>query len=492
MRIAVVLAVLGRSLRLFSLAFLPPLALAIADGDRTGALHFAAVFVASLGSGSALAALSRIPPVLYRSEALLTVGGTWLLVAHFGAVPYVLAGLDPIDGLFESMSGFTTTGASVLRDFGAYGRAFFLWRAMTQWFGGLGVIALFVVVLPQLGIAGRQLFFAEASPVSEAVSPQVYRNARRLWALYVALTLLESGLLLASGMPPYESLVHSLATMSAGGFSPHPESVGGYGNPAAEWVIVLFMILAGTSFPLQFRAFTGRPLSFFRDGEFLFYSGFFVCGALTVAVIVARGFPNATELRLAAFQSASLISGTGFATADFDRWSDAAKAALVLLMVVGGCAGSAGGGAKCVRYLVVLKYLWREVTQVLHPYAVMPLRYGNRSIPPSALRAIAALVVLYLLSYFLVGVAVVLCGADLVTGFSAPIACLNNIGPGFAAVGPAQNYASLAPMAKIILILAMWIGRLEIVTVLALFHPDLWKHPRWGAVRRKERNAAFA
>ncbi|MGQ9589088.1 MAG: TrkH family potassium uptake protein [Planctomycetota bacterium] len=480
MRVAVVLAVLGRLLRLFSLAFVPPLALALADGDRGPAVHFAVALATSVATGSALAALSRVPPMLQRSEALFTVGGTWFVVAHFGAIPYLLAGLAPADAVFESMSGFTTTGATVLRDFGAYGRAFFLWRAMTQWFGGLGVIALFVVVLPQLGIAGRQLFFAEASPVSEAVSPQVYRNARRLWAVYAGLTAAQTILLVLTGLPLYESVVHSLTTLSAGGFSPHPQSVGGYANPAAEWVFVVFMILGGTSFPLQWKALSGRPLALLRDGEFLLYFGAFAGGSFFVAVLLGGGLPDGGQLRAAAFQSASLISSSGFASADYDRWGDGARAVLVLLMVLGGCAGSAAGGAKSVRYLVVLKILWREVTQVIHPYGVVPVRYGRRTIPTPVLRAVAGLVILYLFAYLLVGVGVVLSGADLVTGFSASLACVGNIGPGFAGVGPLQNYASLTPAAKALLTLAMWVGRLEIVTVLALFHPDVWKHPRWG------------
>jgi trk system potassium uptake protein TrkH len=484
-RVLIVLSVIGRLLRLFSLAFVPPLILALLDGDHHEALNFAIALGAALAVGTILSYLGyRRKPIFHRSEALAVVAGTWLVVAQMGAVPYLLEGLSPVDAVFESMSGFTTTGATILTEFDRYGRAFFLWRGMTNWFGGLGVIALFVVVLPSLGIAGRQLFFAEASTASEAVSPQIHRNAQRLWVLYVALTLAQTACLVVAGMPLYDSLVNSFGTLAAGGFSPNPRSIAGYGNPAAEWVFVVFMILGGTSFTLQYKAITGRPLAFFRDGEFLFYFGVTAAGALAVSLCL--GGLGVDELRVGFFQSASLISSTGFASVDYNLWGDAAKAILIVVMLVGGCAGSAAGGAKAVRHLIVLKLLWRELKQVMHPYGVVPLRYGERLIPLPILRAVVTLVALYILGYILTGVAVVISGTDLVTGFTAALACLGNIGPGFGGVGPMENYAWLSGGGKVILTLAMWIGRLEIVTVLALLHPDVWKRIRlWDA--RSER-----
>lgn len=473
MRVLLILSVIGRLLRLFSIAFVPPLILAVVDGDLREALNFGIALGAALAVGTVLSLGYRKRPVFHRSEALAVVAGTWLVVAHMGAVPYLLEGLSAPDAVFESMSGFTTTGATIITDFGRHGRAFFLWRAMTQWFGGLGVIALFVVVLPSLGIAGRQLFFAEASTAGEAVSPQIHRNARKLWILYVVLTGAQTACLLLTGLPLYDSLVNSLTTLAAGGFSPNPGSIGGYGNASAEWVFVVFMILGGTSFTLQYKAFTGRPLAFFRDAEFAFYLGVTVVGALAVSLTL--GGLGSEELRAGFFQSASLISSTGFASADYNGWADAAKAILIVVMLVGGCAGSAAGGAKAVRHLIVLKLLWREMTQVIHPYGVVPLRYRERLIPVPILRAVVTLVALFILGYVLTGVAVVISGTDLVTGFTAALACLGNIGPGFGGVGPMESYAWLSDGAKVILTLAMWVGRLEIVTVLALLHPDVWR-----------------
>jgi trk system potassium uptake protein TrkH len=493
-RVLLVLGVIGRLLRLFSLAFLPPLLLALNDGAYGDLLNFAVALAASFLCGQLLALLSPAAETYHRAEAMSVVAGAWLVVAHFAAIPYALNGLSPVDALFESMSGMTTTGATILPSAtnasgvpvfvnaatGAeFSRAFFLWRAMTQWFGGIGVIALFVVVLPKLGIAGRQLFFAESSDVNRPVSPRIHESALRLWLLYATLTVVQAGLLTGvAGMTPYESVVHAMATLAAGGFSPHPESILGYDNAAAEWIFVVFMVLGGTSFTLQWKAFTSRPQELVRDGEFLFYFGSTAAGAIGVALVVAGGVPGHDELRAGFFQSASLISSTGFASVDYvgdPQWTDAARSILVAVMLVGGCAGSAAGGAKAIRHWLVIKSLGREITRVLHPYSVLPLRYGRRTIPQAILRAVFTLVALYLLTYFFVGLALVVLGVDLVTGFSAALACVGNIGPGFGAVGPMANFASLPTASKLILTAGMWLGRLEIVTVLALFHPDVWR-----------------
>ncbi|HEX9793688.1 MAG TPA: TrkH family potassium uptake protein [Planctomycetota bacterium] len=482
MRIALVLEVIGELLRLFALAFLAPLSLALYDGETEVAGHFAIALAATYLCGrlAGSSANSDGTSSFRRSEALSVVAGTWLAVGAFASIPYLFAGISPVDSFFESISGFTTTGATILTDFSAYGRAFYLWRSMTQWFGGMGVIALFVVVLPRLGIAGRQLFFAEASRApSEAVSPQVRVAARRLWLLYTALTLLQVLLLFqVAGMKIYDAICHSMTTMATGGFSPNPESVGGYHNPAAEWIFVLFMLIGGTSFPLLWRALTRRPLALFRDGEFLFYIGVAAAGALGVALL-QEGPVFLDRLRTGAFQSASLISSTGSASTDYNLWGDASRVVLVMVMLVGGCAGSASGGPKAVRILLVLKYLRREITSVLHPRAVIPLRYKGSAIPNKILRAVFTLVMLYLLLYVFIGLTVVLLGADMVTGFSAALACVGNIGPGFGPAGPMGNFAGFPTASKIVLTLGMWIGRLEVVTVLALLHPDVWRRLRW-------------
>jgi len=481
MRLRLVLTIIGRLTGLFSAAFLLPALLALYDREPEVAGHFvvSAVLGAIFGAVSSLG--YRPPRLLHRAEAMGIVSGTWLVVACLAAVPYLFAGLSLPDALFESMSGLTTTGATILTDFSAYGRAFFLWRAMTQWFGGLGVIALFVVVLPRLGIAGRQLFFAESSSApGEGVSPQIRDSASRLWILYVALTLLCAVLLWFAGMDAYESIVHSFTTLAAGGFSPNGSSIAGYENASVEWILVPFMFLAGASFPLQYRVFTAKePLGFFRDEEFLFYSAVTVGGGLLVAAILAGGLPGEEQLRLGLFQSASLISSTGFASDDYNLWSDAAKQVLLLVMIIGGCAGSAAGGPKAIRHLLVGRHIAREIKQVIHPRAVLPLKYKKHGVPDHVMRAVFTLAVMYVGGYFVVGVLLVWLGSEPVTAFTASLACLGNVGPGFNEVGPMGNFAGLTATAKMLLFVAMWVGRLEILSVVALLHPHVWRALRW-------------
>lgn len=471
--------------RLFSAAFAPPLLLALWEGDMTSALRFAACMLCSFLGGHFASRYYRPTSSFHRDEALAVVAGTWLSIGVFAAVPYVLSGLTLTDALFESISGITTTGATVITDFTAHTRSFFLWRAMTQWFGGLGVIALFVVVLPKLGIAGRQMFFAEASGApSEAVTPQIRKTAGRLWIVYTAMTCVLAAMLYLAGMTPYDALVHSLTTLSAGGFSPNPESIAGFHNPTLDWILVVFMLLAGASFTLQYKVYTGRLLGFFRDGEFIAYVAVMSGAALGIAWLLAEGVPGEAELRAAFFQSSSLMSSTGFASTDYNLWADGPRALLIIVMLVGGCAGSAAGGPKVVRLLLVLKHVMREFRQVLHPRAVIPITHKSAAVPDDVMRSVFMLVVLFFAGHFLFGTVLVLLGSDLVLGYSAALACFGNIGPGFGAAGPMGSFAGFSAPAKWVLTGAMWIGRLEIVTVLALLHPDVWRHAHLHEHRR--------
>lgn len=477
MRLLLVLSVIGQLLRLFSVAFLPPALLALADSDAISLLGFATAGGLCWGMGT-LATIQFVRPrVFYRSEALAVVGGTWLLISALSAVPYLFEGLTLVDALFESMSGLTTTGATVFTHFD-HPRSLFLWRSMTQWVGGLGVIALFVVVLPRLGIAGRQLFFAEASSApGEAVSPQVRQAARYLWVLYVAMTALCTGLLMLTGMELFDALCNSMTTLAAGGFSPNGESILGYANPGSEWILAVFMFLAGASYPLQLKVYTGDVMGFFRDEEFRFYLAANLICIVTLALILeVSGVDTIASLRLAAFQITSVGSSTGFASVDYNLWGDDAKAVLVLIMVIGGCAGSAAGGPKCVRYVLLGKHILREIKQTLHPRAVLPLLYKGNPVPDHVMSAVVTLVGLYITGYLLLGLLLVTFETDMVTGFSAALACLGNIGPGFNVVGPMGNYAEFSTPAKLLLFAAMWVGRLEILSVLALLHPHVWNN----------------
>ena len=448
-------------------------------------LVFAAAAAVTAGCGWLAARQFRTGASLMRAEALAIVAGAWLVVAHFAALPYWSLGLGYVDGFFESMSGLTTTGATIFTaaDFEHCDRATFLWRALTQWIGGLGVIALFIVVLPQLGIAGRQIFFAEFSSATTAiVSPPLRATARRLWLLYVTLTLTLALLLIAAaGMPVYDSFCHALTTTAAGGFSPHPLSVGGYQNPTAEWIITLFMALAGISLPLLWVGCFRSPRSLLRDGELQLYGGALVVIGLGIAFLRTGGLPSGDTLRSALFHAASAISSTGYATEDWNTWGAEPLVLIMLLMLICGCAGSTGGGAKVVRLILSFKTVHRELLRVLHPRGVLPIRHRDRPIPETVLRTILAVVAIYALGWLFTGVALVLLGVEMLPAFSAAVACINNVGPGFGPFGPMDSYDFLAPAGKLVCSFAMWLGRLEFVTVLVLLHPDVLRRLSWGS-----------
>ena len=482
MRLDVILHLTGTIVRVFAAMLLVPLALALHDGDRRDAAGFlVAAIVAGVAGQLATRAGGEGEGDLRRVEAMTVVAAAWLAVAIVAAVPYVWAGIGPVDALFESMSGLTTTGATIFADFSRHGRSIFLWRGMTQWLGGMGVIALFVAVMPRLAIAGRQLFFAEApGPTDEKLTPQVRRTAAVLWRLYVGLSALEVAALAAAGMPLYDAVCNTMATLAAGGFSPHPLSIAGYGNPVAEWIITTFMFLAGANFALQYRVLRGHPRALADDEEFRAYGGVVLVVSGLLAFFLWRGGMHVpAAVRHGVFQVVSIITTTGFASVDFQNWSDQAKGILLAAMFIGGCAGSAGGGPKVVRYLLIARFTLVELRRTLHPRAVLPVRLNGRVVPDEVMRAVIAFFLAYLAVFAVSVLVVVGFGADLVTGITATIATLGNIGPGFGLVGPMASYSHLHPVSKLVLTAAMWFGRLEIITVLALLRPEVWRVARW-------------
>jgi trk system potassium uptake protein TrkH len=482
MRLPIVIHLAGVLVRLFSAAFLAPLAVALFYREFYDAAGFALAGAVAFAAGHYMRRVADEPTDLRRVEGMAIVAGTWLLVAVVGAVPYVWAQVPVIDAFFEAMSGLTTTGATTFRDFSLYGRGVFFWRSLTQWLGGLGVIALFVAILPRLAIGGRQLFFAEApGPTDEKLTPQIRKTAATLWIMYLVLTLAEAAALRWAGMPWYDAACHALTTMAAGGFSPHPLSIMGYANPAIEWVIIGFMFLAGANFALQIRAIRGRPLLFFRDDEIRVYVGLIAVFGAMVAWYLWRqdGLQTADAIRTSLFQVISILTTTGYSSADFELWADHGKVLLLALMFVGGCAGSAAGGPKVVRHLLIARYTLRELKRVLHPRAVLPVKLGRRTVPDEVMRGVLVFFLFYLLVFALCTFVVASLGADIVTALSASIASLGNIGPGFGQVGPMAHYADLHPVSKVVLIAAMWVGRLEVLTVLALLRPEVWTTAEW-------------
>jgi trk system potassium uptake protein TrkH len=472
-----VLGVLGLILRPFALVLLVPAAVDLYYG-RTDA---AAVFVATAGAafmlGLVLRRMRAATEDLVRIEAMAVVASSWLLAALFGAVPYMQQGLAPIDALFESMSGFTTTGSTVFmsEDFIRLSRGLIFWRSMTQWLGGLGIIVLFVAVLPALAVAGRRMFFAEApGPEEETLTPRIRHTAAALWRLYIALTGLEAMLLVSVGdMSLFDAVCHSFTTLAAGGFSPNGRSLAGYGA-AAQWVVLPFMFLAGASFALQYRALKS-PKVLARDTEFRTYVGIVVFAGLAIAVLIAgtAGHDFEASLRHGLFQATSILTTTGYASEDFTLWQPGALMVLGCLMFIGGCAGSAGGGPKVVRVVIIAKFLAREVLVALHPRAVRVVRLGGRPVQRDTLRQIVGFLIAYVTIFALVAILVGVLENDLSVGMTGSIVTLGNIGPGFGAIGPMESFGPLSSLSKLLFIFAMWVGRLEVMTVLVLLHPEV-------------------
>ncbi len=414
-----------------------------------------------------------------RREALIGVLLLWLVVPIIGAIPYFLSGYQsPVNALFESMSGFTTTGATAIADFSVIPKSLFLWRSLTQWFGGVGIIVLFIAVLPQLAIAGRQLFFAEApGPTEEKLTPRLRHTASAVLYVYIALTLACFLLYWLFGMTPYNALNHALTTLAAGGFSPEGRSFEGF-SAILSWISIIFMTFAGANFALLYKAFSGRPKSLLRDIEFRVYIGIAVTAALLLTLSTLNQYSLPEALRHGFFQSLSILTTTGYASADFITWSPTAQMLLVVLMFIGGSAGSAGGGIKVVRWLMIIQNTRRELRRTLHPRGIFPARLGNRVVPEEIFRSVASFITIYIGLFAISTMLLIVFGADFITAFTAAIACLGNVGPGLAAVGPMANFAELPAVSKLLLTFIMYAGRLEVVTVFVIFEPDWWQLPK--------------
>ncbi|PKL49504.1 MAG: potassium transporter [Candidatus Riflebacteria bacterium HGW-Riflebacteria-2] len=420
---------------------------------------------------------------LTRVEGMAAVAFSWMGVALVGAVPYLGFGVGVIDALFESMSGFTTTGATILKDFSILNSSMFFYRGYTQWLGGMGILVLFVAILPYLAVSGRQLFFAETSSATkEKLTPRISDTARRLWGWYFFLTVLESVILFGLGMPLNDAISNSFTTMAAGGFSPHPESIMGYKNPGVEWVIIFFMFLAGANFTLQVKGIKGNLGSFFKNPELRLYVLIIAVATVLLSLNLYASECDTGALctvRTAMFQNISILTTTGFATVDFELWSDGAKVILLVLMFIGGCSGSAGGGIKVVRLLLMLRYLGCVLLKALHPRAVITIKLDRRTFKESEIQPIFSFVALYFAFFAICGTIAALLENNLIVGYTGAIATLGNIGPGFGVIGPMGSFADLHWLTRSIYIFLMWAGRLEIMAVAVFLRLETWRDSRW-------------
>ncbi|NPV61532.1 MAG: TrkH family potassium uptake protein [Methanotrichaceae archaeon] len=528
MRFQVFLRLFGSLLKLLAVVMLLPGAVAAYYGETQGVLAFALTSLLTLVTGIALGRLGS-DEEMGQKEGFALVALGWLGAALFGALPYLFLGLSPLDSFFESMSGFTTTGSSILTEANSQGyyiinphlanqslataislnlsrtvagflppgtgflhnlliagpeQTYFgllFWRSFSQWLGGMGIILLFIAILPRLGVAGRQLYKAEVpGPDKDTITPRIRQTARILWVVYVLLTAIEVGLLFLAGMPLYDAFCNTFATMATGGFSPQLASIASYRSATVDGIITLFMFLAGANFVLHYRTLYRDRRSLIDDTEFRFYALIIIIS--TAAVMLWGGLSGDLfiKFRYAVFQIVSIITTTGFATADFDSWTTAAKYVLLLLMFIGACAGSTGGAMKVVRVLLMLKSGYRELFNALHPKAVLTVRLAGEPVRDDVLRSSNVFVALYITIFAVATLllAVISFGdprMDIATATSAVATTLGNVGPGFGMVGPNFSFADVHPLGKMLLIFCMWIGRLEVITVLVLLLPEFWK-----------------
>lgn len=410
--------------------------------------------------------------------AIVTMG--WVFFSLFGSLPFILSGYIPsfTDAFFETMSGFTTTGATILVDIEKLPQGLLFWRSLTHWMGGMGIIVLSLAILPFLGVGGMQLFKAEVpGPVPDKLTPRVTETAKILWGVYILISAVETGLLMLGGMNLFDALCHTFGTMATGGFSTKNASIGHYSSPYIHYVIIFFMIAAGTNFSLHYRFLRKEFKIYFSNSEFRLFLLLIVGATLAIGYdTLLHNYPDPeVAFRNTLFQVVSILTTTGYGTADYEQWAFSSQFILFLFMFIGGCAGSTGGGMKVIRLFVLIKFVRAEVQRLLHPRAVIPIRVGNTTIPREIVTNIVGFFLL-MTALFVGGVIFMsVLGLDLETSLGAVAATLGNIGPGLGSVGPTDNYAHIPLIGKWVLTFFMLAGRLEIYTVLILFAPSFWK-----------------
>ncbi len=462
------------------LMLLVPIAVAFYYHDYFSVVSFLSAGILSATIGYAIRKYTTIENLndIKKSEALFIVALSWLMFCMISSVPFLWYGFSPIDALFEATSGITTTGATVLTHFD-YPKAMFFWRSFTQWIGGMGIIVLFIAVLPQFAVAGRQMFFAEApGPTEDKLFPRIRNTASALWVIYLGLTITAAILLMIAGMPKFDAVCNAMSTLSAGGFSPNGESIMGYHSHLITWIILLFMFFAGASFILQLRVITQKnPFLLFKSEEFRFYTYTILgLGSAIALVLFFNHQYNFFDCITAAFyQVLSIATSTGSAAYNYQEWGFTAKILLFIAMFTGSCAGSAGAGIKMTRWLLIFKSMKTEIKKLLHPNAVMNIKVDNTIIQPEIVKQVIVFVFFYFLIYAISSIALAITEQDAVIGITGSIASLGDIGPAFGGViGPMGNYSTLHPISKLIFMTNMLVGRLELIPFLIMFQHDFW------------------
>lgn len=461
----------GQVLLVFSFVTLFPAVLALFYGERVD--FFLLTFAISLFLAIFFLLDSRgySNSDIGDSDVYSAVAIIWLLIPLIGSIPFALCGVSPIDSIFEAMSGFTTTGATILEP-EDLPKSVQFWRSLIQWIGGIGIVVVFLIFFPQVRKSSSLLEAEYPAVVMPKVRPKMRDMAILIFQIYLILTIFEILLLYALGLNLFEAVNHTFTTLSTGGFSTHSESVAYFNDARVEAVLAFFCVIGGTNFALIY-ALTQRQIRAIADVEFKNYLIIISAGILILMIINASQFDILDSLRYSAFQAISLATTTGYTTFDYDTWSDSAKIVLLILMIIGGCSGSTSSGLKVIRVVILLKYVSYQVFKLVDPRSVKVVRYGNTVISEKQMSEVVAFFVIYIFVLMASSLLISLSGYDMETSFSATIATLSNVGPGMGLAGGSEIYADFNPFAKFVFIINMWVGRLEILPVLALLFSAL-------------------
>ncbi|MBW2177178.1 MAG: TrkH family potassium uptake protein [Deltaproteobacteria bacterium] len=481
MRWRYIIFVVGLLTLSLALTMLPALMVGLyyRDGSAVPIL-ISIIITAFCGSAMYLGFRGKTIASLNPREGMAIVSFSWIAVSAFGALPFFL-GIESCtiaDAFFESMSGFTTTGASILENIESTAKGILFWRSLIQWLGGMGIIVLSIAILPFLRVGGMQMYKAEVpSPVPDKLKPRIKETAAILWKVYILFSIIMVVLLLAGGMNLFESICHAFTTMPTGGFSTRNLSIAHYQSVYFDTVFIIFMTLAGINFTLHYQLLRGKTLAFWRDAECRFYLGLLL---LLIAVVSFNLYGTVYDhigasIRYSSFQVVSIITTTGFATADYLQWPAMSQLILLVCMFIGASAGSTGGGIKILRVILLFKYCYRELFSLIHPQSIAHIKIGGRRVPDDVIRSVIGFLALYVGLFVICSVLLAGLGVDFSTSFGAVAASIGNIGPGFGLVGPAGNYAGLPVMGKWLLAGCMLLGRLEIYTVIIFLVPEFWR-----------------
>ncbi len=477
MNIRLVLRLVGRVLLLEAAALLLPLAVALLHGESPAPFLLSIAIVAAVGFG-----LSFLPAKkqFFTREGFAAVGLIWIFTGLVGALPFLFCGYfaTPMDAVFESCSGFTTTGSTILTDIEALPKGILFWRAFTHWLGGMGVLVLATAIVPKLGIRSHYLTQAETpGPVFSKLVPKQSQTSKILYTMYFVLTALETLCLKLAGMPLYDALIHAFSTAGTGGFSNRNASVGAYDSVAVDIIITVFMLLFSINFAVYFLILTKKWREALASDELKFFLSV-VAGATVILTVSNLGVYHGlwTSLRYTVFQVASIISTTGFGTADFVLWPQFSQLIIVLLMFCGASAGSTGGGMKCSRVLLLFRAIRREIHRITHPRCVEVVKLDGKLVTESTLHTLLVFLGAYVATVFAAALVISLDGQSFAVSFSAALTCVSNVGPGLEAIGPSGNFAAFSGLSKGVMSLCMIIGRLEIFPILVLLSPSTWRN----------------